>query len=58
MVKWFNTTIKNLHPKGKEIASPEYSVPYMLAGQFGDIGVAPCIYFPFKQKLGPEKANS
>jgi len=30
----------------------------MLAGQCGDIGIAPYTYFPFKQKLGPEKANS
>ena len=58
MVKCFNTTIENLHPDGKEITSAEYSVPYMLAGQFGDIGIAPYTYFPFKQKLGSEKANS
>lgn len=57
MVKWFNTTIENLHPAGKEIPSPEYSVPYMLAGQFGDIGIASYTYFPCKQKLGPAKAN-
>lgn len=58
MVKWFNTIIESLHPAGKEIASPEYSVPCILAGQFVGIGIAPHIYFPFKQKLGLEKANS
>lgn len=58
MVKCFDTITENLHPAGKETASPKYSVLYMLAGSFGDTGIAPFTYFPFKPQVGPEKANS